>query len=518
MIFGNFTAGFDANIWKKMISDRVLLAIFLIVFLFSTYSMIYWKNNYKYCSACSDTAFEINALFNSVSGNLNNFFYSTLGDRSMIHDHTNLTFLLYIIIFYIFPSFNTYYFLHGLTLSIGAIPVYKISELKFKSRRIAFLFSLLFLFNPLTILFLKGKVLLRTYSAIPFLLFTWYFYEKKNFRYFTIFLILSLLTKENISLVSIMMGLYFWIKGDKKYSKISFIGGILIFLLYLSNLFGYFDASYHKVIEIHFGKDFIENKLYLNPFNVFERIFSVNNINYLIIIFSFFSFLPLVAPEILIIAVPKFLENLLYVDIDITSKNNAILFPLLFISMIYGTHNLKKRIKNPNLKRHSTFLIFLVLFFGYIIFFNHYMIFSGYVHRIVGVNRGCKELMTDTIYGTGLADFFYYPKTDAYDLKWNYVLELKDKLPKNASLVVDRSLTLPFADRPGVYMIHAAERNQEKIEYIVLNEELIDCLENKDSPLSGDFHSKSRYYSYIEQNNMTKISQSNGISLFGHES
>ena len=482
---------------RGIMTDKFLILLISLVFLFGLYSVTYWRENYKFCSADVDSATELNVLYNSITGDIKRFYFSSIQQTYFIFDHINLTFIFYIIFFWLHPTRAMYYFMHGITLAIGAIPIYKISETRLKSKHLALMVSVLYLCNPILISFLKGCVIsIRTYSTIPFLLFTWYFYEKKKYRMFVLFLVLSLLTKENVAPIAIMMGLYFLYKEkDKKWAVTPILGGIVILTLYLTNLFGYFEVIYPKVFEVHFG-----NKL--NLLSLMTLI--PKRFNYVIDIFSLFLFIPVLGIDTLMIVLPKLVENLLYsyvgstIGMDIYIKNNAILIPFLFISIAYGLARIKKQLElriSLKVSKSVVMVILILLLLNFSMFFIKGTDRVNEFYRRRGIDWGCE---TD-------------PQN--YNKRWESLMAIKNKIPQSDGLLVDISLSLPFVDRKDFYLFRGENLTKylsdENINYILFNQDLIDCLKE-----TGDYNWMIDTTHVTITPNWEKIEEKDGFVLF----
>lgn len=487
--------------FKSNLKDKFLLALIFLVFLFGIYSIFYWKENYKFCSADMDSAIELNVLYNSVSGDIKRFFFSSVQQEYFLFDHLNLTFVFYILAFWFNPTRSMYYFMHGITLAIGALPLYKISKMKLNSEVFAFLISILFIFNPMSISFLKGCLIaIRTYSTIPFLLFTWYFYERKKFGLFAIFIFLSVFTKENIGPLAIMMGLYFlYREKEGKWGFTAIAAGAVVLSIYITALLlstlphSGLRVIYSKVLEMHFRTD-------LDPFYAIRLI--PNRLSYLTNIFSLFGFVPLLGAEILVIAIPTFIENLMYsysyttIGMDIWIKNNAILVPFLFISIVYGLKRVGEISKIKILPKISKLFVPLLLIF----LLSNFALFF--------IREG--DIKEEGFYRKRGIDWRCEIPSYNYNKRWESLMLLKDAIPKSDSLLIDRSLSLVFADRKNLYIwdVGSTHYFDVDINYVLINQELLDCLKAKDPKMEIDITSITM------TGDWKKIEEKNGFILF----
>jgi uncharacterized membrane protein len=123
---------------------------------------------------------------------------------------TPIIYLTYVPVFKIFPSpyaipvSETFFILSSL------IPLWLISK-KYFNENLSRLYISCFLFYP-TIFYTNLYGIAYIELSIPLLLWLFYFFEKKNNLLFFIFLILSLMTREEVSLVTCFLGIYILLK------------------------------------------------------------------------------------------------------------------------------------------------------------------------------------------------------------------------------------------------------------------------------------------------------------------
>jgi uncharacterized membrane protein len=166
------------------------------------------------------------AIYSQIQwNNIHGHFFQTSISGSNFVTH-NSPFLLLLSPFYlIYPHPETLIVLKTLFLTLSAIPLYLI--LKEYLNKESFLPLIVgFLFFP----FIVGQHFDAPHETCylpPLLLFTFYFYIKKKFKYFLIFLLLCLSVKEHMAAIAVMFGLYsIYLKRDKHWIMTPFILGI----------------------------------------------------------------------------------------------------------------------------------------------------------------------------------------------------------------------------------------------------------------------------------------------------
>lgn len=272
--------------------------------------------------------------YTDQSGNLIWYF------RHRFTSHFSPIGLIYVPFYLIFRTPFALQFFHTFCIALGALPIYFIARKELNSNFIGLLFSLIYLlYYPLQ----QGNMF--TFDAeilsAPFLLFTFYYLWKKAFKLFVIFLILSLMIKENMPGIGFMLGLYiFFVMKNRRLG---------IFTCFLSLIWGYLALfviiPHYKGGAARFSylaKDSSElieriRMIFYRPVSFLKHLFSPLKRTFLSYLFKPLLFLPLLSPGTLFITLLIFLEilwaksGLLY-DYYFFST-----VPFLFVATIFAT-------------------------------------------------------------------------------------------------------------------------------------------------------------------------------------
>ncbi len=170
--------------------------------------------------------------------------------------------------------------------------------------------------------------------ATSIILWAFYFAETRRFSASFACIFLAWLTKENVPLVTACMGLYFMWKKERRFGGALFLMSAMWFLLVYKGIMPYFRGGTH----------FAEGYYTLNIVDNFFRFFRLETLVYVFTLLKSFLFLPLLAPQILLIALPEWLivllssnENMRVVSYHYT----ALLTPFVFIASIYTLQKLR---------------------------------------------------------------------------------------------------------------------------------------------------------------------------------
>lgn len=445
-------------------------AVWAFVFIYTVVltSFSFWKYfNFLYNGL--DLAIFNQVFFNTAAGR---FFDFSIHPHSYLGDHFIPAILLLAPIYSIFKSPLILLFLQSFFLGLTAIPVYLISKEVFKSKKISLIISGAVLFNPIlwNINIFEYHVLP---TALPLLLFSFYFYKKRNFKLFVLFIFLSLLIREDVSLIVFMFGFLpflemkrlkdFWVtlKKNKKWIFFPIIISSIWFIISFK-LIAYFnpDSSYKFLIYYKwlggsnglFGLAF---NLLSNPLGIFLHLFTYNNFVIIFILFFCFLFLPLFSKKYLILILPHFLQMFLSdqggSSLVFTTHYAVFFVFVLIIGSIYGFKNFlifrenKKnewaKVDNKKNKKLINFkYTFKILIKDKIFLLIFFIIATVYLNLFIGPSWGlAREFFNDNI------------KSERMVLD-----RLVSNIPPNSSVVASYRFLSNLSSRQNLYSLHYA--------------------------------------------------------------
>ena len=275
-------------------------------------------------------------------------FWNTANGRFMITgrevsyfaEHAAFIQVLIFPLYYLFQSPYTLLVIHGLACSFATIPLYKLSRHFFKNKNI----SLAICFNYIVLIYIQKGLEYEVHLEMfyPLLLFSMiYFLVKEKWFCFYVFLFLSLLVKEDISIPVIVMGIFIYFYHGKKHGIIVSLTGILYFLFVFLFFIPHFRNDNYQFISYWsaFGSSRSEMIInMLNPVKEFEVLFKQEKIYTLMIFFATFAFLPCLSwKKLILLAAPGlfivFSSNNRYLYL-LTGYYGLFLVPFLFFITI----------------------------------------------------------------------------------------------------------------------------------------------------------------------------------------
>ena len=160
--------------------------------------------------------------------------FVTLMGRNLFGDHTSLIMLLVVPFYWVAPSAGTLFFLQSAALGGAAIPVYLLARRRLGSEPAAVALGVAFLLHPaLTTTNLEE---FHPDAFLPLLVgFAIYFAVYSRWIPFSVFVLLSLLVKEDVALVIVPLGIWVALRRDRVIGLVTIALGVgtLIFAMLL---------------------------------------------------------------------------------------------------------------------------------------------------------------------------------------------------------------------------------------------------------------------------------------------
>lgn len=291
--------------------DKILIGIFIL-----TYSVVFSALSIGRHNAFA-SGFDLGNMDSTVWNTLQGRIFMLSSDGAMVSRfsiHADLILVLLSPLYLLWDNVRFLLVVQSVLLGVGAIPVYLLAKRVLKSQLISIFMVVLYLLNP-------GMQWTNIYDfhpislAIPFLLFTFYFAYTKSWKWYVVFAILAILTKEQVSLTISLLGLYVLIyQKEKKVGLISFMGGIVWALTMLFVVIPLFSSEgrHWAWSWFQFSSTSSSGSLILVAQKILERaLFSPDLPPYYISLLKPFTYLPLLGFPWLVFALPNIAINAL---------------------------------------------------------------------------------------------------------------------------------------------------------------------------------------------------------------
>ena len=151
--------------------------------------------------------------------------FVTLMGRNLMGDHTSFILVFLVPFYWIFPAVGTLLFAQAAAIAAGAIPVFLYAKHRLESGWMAFLCSLTYLLHPAVSgtnmenfhpdAFLGVLVGFAIYGAL-----------ERKWRLYAVFVVLSLMVKEDVSLVVVPLGVWVGMRRDRRIGLLTVVGSL----------------------------------------------------------------------------------------------------------------------------------------------------------------------------------------------------------------------------------------------------------------------------------------------------
>ena len=452
---------------KSNIENHILILWLFIISYISYFTYYSFEKHANFFTGRFDLGNMDQTVWNTLHGRI---FQLTNPDGietiSRLAIHADFILILLAPFYLIWEDPRILLFIQTVVLGLGAYFIYKIASHILKNSTISTVLGISFLLNP----FVQKQNLFDFHAvalSTTFLLAAFYFTLAKNYKLFFLFLILAVLTKENVYLIASIFGLYLaYQTKDKKWLFLT-LAGVFAFYIVISKLIPWARGGQHFATEYfrEFGDtpSSILGNLILNPIKTFSMLLTQSNYSYLYKLFLPVGFVSTLAPFILFFVAPDLAINLLSQNENLrtlTFHYGATIIPFVYLSAIFGI----KKILNLRFKfTTSKFISYSVIAFS---------IFASWEY---GVLPGAKN-----------------PSIDVYT---NPVSEKRDI--KRFLEAIPRSLSVASSNNLGAHLSHRTELFT--IPYGINEADVIVFLLN--DPYAQPSLSEQREYARILQNN-----------------
>jgi len=276
---------------------------------------------------------------------------SLRGDQiSRLAAHVDPILVLFAPLWWIWPSPHMLLAAQAVVIALGAVPVFLLARKHLASPRAALGFALAYLLYPAT-----GWLTLNEFHpvalATPLLLFAFWYLDEERLLPFALFAVAASACKEEIPLVVAGFGVWYavahrrWAAG----TAIALAGGAWAAIA-IGVVIPHYNAGaesdfYGRYSEIGGSAGGILETAFTHPLRVIEAAFSGRDLHYLLDLVAPLGALCLLAPLVLVAALPELAINLLSSTTTQTSIHfhyTAGLIPPLMISAIFGAKRLSR--------------------------------------------------------------------------------------------------------------------------------------------------------------------------------
>ncbi len=447
------------------------ILLFFITFFVAYFSILSFLKHQILLSSTDLGAFS-HIFWNTVRGR---FLESSWYGHSFLGEHNSPILILLAPFYALWQDPRMLIFLQVLLIGLSSLFLYWIACEKLKDRFIALVFAVSYLLHP----FFSRITLIGFYeiSLAPLLLFcTFLALIKRKTKTYFLFAFLSLMIKEEMSLLFLFFGAYIFAKHNRKIGIITIamaiLWALLSFKVIIPCMLEYTSITGEKAgyqytgRYQHLGKSLgeIAKNVIFHPGVIGKTIFIPEKIITLIMLFLPFGFFSLTS-FLIFPAIPILLLHLLaYFKIQylLFGHYSASILPFVAISAIYGFSNLMERIKKQRLQLAIPLSISMVIIS---LFSNLY--FNRYAFSYQPFPEDPENYKPD-IHRTFLSTPTYtLTKKERERIALFYLL--KELIPDNAPISCGETWAPFLSNRKGFFLFMEAEAYWDKADYVLLD-------------------------------------------------
>lgn len=339
--------------------------------------------------------------------------YNTVKERIILGDHLTLTLPLFAPLFYIWDDARALLIAQAMILCLSILPVYFIALRRLKSGFLAFFISFIYsLFYGIQygIYFDFHPIML----GLLFLAMTAMFLEYRCLKLFVLFLILSLLTQENMGIAVFCLGLiYIFRKGFLKIALVMMVIGFLYSLIAAKIVAYISPTGFQYWPQINMNPGVFVRSLFDSPEK--RQVWSYS--------YSAFSFVPLLSLGS-VLAVATDLAQYFVTGPEFSRMWSPFMHhrAVLAIFLAIGSIDAVSIMRNRKLQKFVVFMMFLIA------------IVLQYVLHLP-LNKLAKR---------------EYWREDSWMADTRKIISL---VPKDASVATQQNLVSHLSHRKGIYLI-----------------------------------------------------------------
>ena len=306
------------------------------------------------------------------------------GTESRLGTHFDPIIALLAPLYLIHSGPETLLVVQTIALALGAWPIFWLAKKRLENAWAAAAFALVYLAFPA----LEGANLSEFHAVTlgsGFLAWAFYFLHLDQPYLFGLFTVLAMSCKEEIPLIVAMMGLYaFFVLRKQKLGLVTLGSGILWFIIAVKVVIPSFNEAGRSIHLAHYSYlgDSVEKVLITvmtRPELVFNNFKDELKVAYLLKLCFPVGYLSLLAPQVLLIAIPAIVINFLSTHYTMYALDmfwgSVTIVPFVVLSAVWGTA-LLVRVLHRLLKVKQGFVV--------AVFTIYALIFTAFYHQRLG--------------------------------------------------------------------------------------------------------------------------------------
>jgi uncharacterized membrane protein len=322
--------------------------------------------------------------------------FVTLMGRNLMGDHTSFILALLVPFYWLFPAAGTLFFAQSVVIALGAVPVFLYARRRLASEAMAFVLAGAYLLHPAV-----GWTNLENFHPDSFLgvlvgMAIWAALER-HWKTYAVFVALSLLVKEDVSLVIVPLGIWVALKRDRRIGLITIVGsiGFMLFatLVVMRSLIG---VPTRNTWRIPFGgvRGFVETT-FRRPGDVVDHLRSDGRPWYLWQMLTPFAYVFLRRPSVAMIGGLALAANVVstfWYQYHVQYHYSLVIVPALALGTAYAVAAFGRHARTIAVGAVAVFAIYSAYLWGPLPFSRHELAYWAPDHPVA---EQLRELIDD---------------------------------------------------------------------------------------------------------------------------
>ncbi|MFQ5966194.1 MAG: DUF2079 domain-containing protein [Acidimicrobiia bacterium] len=271
--------------------------------------------------------------------------FITIMGRHLFGDHTSFILVPFVPLYWLFPRAEVLLILQSLALGIAAWPVFLVARDLLRDERLAAPIAVGFLLQP-ALGWTNFEQFHPDVFEVPLLMFMLWFMIRRRWVPYFVFLGLLLLVKEDVALLTFVLGIYVAVRYSAKVGIATSVVSALFFVFAVFVVLRHFnEVGTLNAWRIPFGgPGGLIEAVFTQPGEVAQYVVSDDRPLYVLQLLAPFALLPLLAPEVLVVAIGPLASNVMstfWYQYHIEYHYGTLILPVLALASIVGISRFK---------------------------------------------------------------------------------------------------------------------------------------------------------------------------------
>jgi uncharacterized membrane protein len=277
---------------------------------FVVFGRLIWLRHARYATFDFDLGHHDQAIWLLAHGDG----FITVSGMPVLGHHLTLAYLAVAPLYWLGGGPQLIDLLQTAALALSAVPLFLYARDRLSNDWLALTFGVAWLLNP-TVQWLCWEAWHPETMAIPFLLMTWLMASRRRHGWYWVFLIAALTWKEDIALAAIGLGIVLIVRRQRRLGLLTIAVGAIWFVVAYGIVMPAFNGGTNHA-GIFYGElgdspaELIKTT-FTDPGLVLDRLDNNDALGYARDLLAPFAFTSLLAPLLLVPAIPQFFANIL---------------------------------------------------------------------------------------------------------------------------------------------------------------------------------------------------------------